>query len=146
MPQPLPQTLGNSTKSNEQQTSAPEGGSEISDMVSSHELGIGVESLAHESNTDPPVLPEYEHQFILHIFSLSKPDTFVIASNAAQPLSSQNPNFKIYKKEKTVEPFIPTEDAGKDDIICSGEVQIISKEQFVSNLAQTIPWLKRNSG
>ncbi|MBW0469259.1 hypothetical protein O181_008974 [Austropuccinia psidii MF-1] len=58
MPQPLPRTLGNSTEFNELQTSAPESGSEISVMVSSHELGIEVESLAHESNPDPPVLPQ----------------------------------------------------------------------------------------
>ncbi|MBW0569250.1 hypothetical protein O181_108965, partial [Austropuccinia psidii MF-1] len=61
IPQPLPQTLEKSTEFNELQTSAPESGSEISDMVSSHELGIEVESLAHESNPDPPVLPECEH-------------------------------------------------------------------------------------
>ncbi|MBW0518500.1 hypothetical protein O181_058215, partial [Austropuccinia psidii MF-1] len=54
----MPKTLGNSTEFNEQTTSAPESGSEISDMVSSHELGIEVESLAHEFNPDPPVLPE----------------------------------------------------------------------------------------
>ncbi|MBW0525429.1 hypothetical protein O181_065144, partial [Austropuccinia psidii MF-1] len=54
----MPQTLANSTEFDEQTTSSPESGSEISDMVSSHELGIEVESLAHESNPDPPVLPE----------------------------------------------------------------------------------------
>ncbi|MBW0589341.1 hypothetical protein O181_129056, partial [Austropuccinia psidii MF-1] len=58
MPQPLPQTPRDSTEFNELQTSAPESGSETSDMVSSHELGIEVEILAHESNPDPPVLPE----------------------------------------------------------------------------------------
>ncbi|MBW0589399.1 hypothetical protein O181_129114 [Austropuccinia psidii MF-1] len=105
-------------------------------MVSSHELGIEVESLAHESNQDPPVLPECEHRFILNICSLSKPDTFVIAFISAQPPSSQKPNFKSYEKEKTVEPCAPTEDAGQDDVIFSGEVEIISKEQFVSNIAQ----------
>ncbi|MBW0539066.1 hypothetical protein O181_078781 [Austropuccinia psidii MF-1] len=84
-------------------------------MVSSHELGIEVESLAHEFNPDPPVLPE------------------------SQPPSSQKPNFKSYEKEKTVEPCAPTEDAGQDDVIFSGEVEIISNEQFVSNIAQTIP-------
>ncbi|MBW0552031.1 hypothetical protein O181_091746 [Austropuccinia psidii MF-1] len=88
-------------------------------MVSSHELGIEVESLAHESNPDPPVLTE------------------------SQPPSSQKPNFKSYEKEKTVEPCAPTEDAGQDDVIFSGEVEIISKEQFVSNIAQTIPRLKK---
>ncbi|MBW0591925.1 hypothetical protein O181_131640 [Austropuccinia psidii MF-1] len=74
----MPQTLENSTEFHEQTTSAPESASEISDMVSSHELGIEVESLAHASNPDPPVLPE------------------------SQPLSSQKPNFKIYEKEKNV--------------------------------------------
>ncbi|MBW0505098.1 hypothetical protein O181_044813 [Austropuccinia psidii MF-1] len=86
-------------------------------MVRSHELGIEVESLAHESNPDPPVLPESP--------------------------SFQKPDFKSYEKEKTVEPCAPTEDAGKDDIIFSGEVEIISKEQFVSNLTQTIPRLEK---
>ncbi|MBW0473626.1 hypothetical protein O181_013341 [Austropuccinia psidii MF-1] len=95
----MPQTLG---------TSAPENGSEISDMVSSHELRIEVE-------------------------------TFV----SAQPPSSQKPNFKSYEKEKTVEPRAPTEDAGQDDVIFSGKVEIISKEQFVSNMPQTIPRLEK---
>ncbi|MBW0541812.1 hypothetical protein O181_081527 [Austropuccinia psidii MF-1] len=108
MPQPLPRTPGNSTEFNELQTSAPESGSEISDMVSSHELGIEVESLAHET----------------------------------QPPSSHKTNFKSYEKEKTVEPCAPTEDAGQDDVIFSGEVKIISKEQFVSNISQTIPRLE----
>ncbi|MBW0487938.1 hypothetical protein O181_027653 [Austropuccinia psidii MF-1] len=139
----MPQTLANSTEFHEQTTSAPESGSEISDMVSSHELGIEVESLAHESNPDPPVLPECEHRFILNICSLSKPDTFVIAFISAQPSSSQKPNFKSYEKEKTVEPCALTEDAGQDDVIFSGEVEIISKEQFVSNIAQTIPRLEK---
>ncbi|MBW0488490.1 hypothetical protein O181_028205 [Austropuccinia psidii MF-1] len=112
MPQPLPQSLGNATEVNELHTSAPESGSEISDMVSSHELGIEVESLAHESNPDPPVHPE------------------------SQPPSSQKPNFKSYQKEKTFEPFVPTEDAGLDDLIFSGEVEIISKEQFFSKNPQ----------
>ncbi|MBW0465750.1 hypothetical protein O181_005465 [Austropuccinia psidii MF-1] len=108
----MPQTLANSNEFHEQTTSAPESGSEISDMVSSHELGIEVESLAHESNPDPSVLPECEHRFILNICSLSKPDTFVVAFISAQPPSSQKPNFKSYEKEKTVEPCAPTEDAG----------------------------------
>ncbi|MBW0488746.1 hypothetical protein O181_028461 [Austropuccinia psidii MF-1] len=98
----MPQTLANSTDFHEQTTSAPESGSEIYDMVSSHELGIIVESLAHESNPDPPVLPECDHRFILNIFSLSKPDTFVIAFLSAQPPSSQKPNYKSYEKEETV--------------------------------------------
>ncbi|MBW0507829.1 hypothetical protein O181_047544 [Austropuccinia psidii MF-1] len=102
-------------------------------MVSSHELGIEVESLAHESNPDPPVLPKCEHRFILNIFSLSKPDTFFIAFISAQPPSSWKPNLKSYEKETTVEPCAPTEDAGKYHIRFSGEVEIISKEQFVSN-------------
>ncbi|MBW0563823.1 hypothetical protein O181_103538 [Austropuccinia psidii MF-1] len=94
----MPQTPANSTELNKLQTSAPESGSEISDMVSSHELGTEVESLAHE--------------------------TFI----SAQPPSSQKPNFERYKKEKTVEPCAPTkEDAGQDDIIFNGEVEIISK-------------------
>ncbi|MBW0506442.1 hypothetical protein O181_046157 [Austropuccinia psidii MF-1] len=43
------------------------------------------------------------------------------------------------EKKKTVEPCALTEDAGQDDMIFSGEVEIISEEQFVSNIAQTIP-------
>ncbi|MBW0551894.1 hypothetical protein O181_091609 [Austropuccinia psidii MF-1] len=86
-------------------------------MVSSNELGFKVEILAHESNPDPPVLPE------------------------SQPPRSQKLNFKSYEKAETVEPCSPAEDAGQDDIIFSGEVQTISKEQFVSNIAQTIPRL-----
>ncbi|MBW0556892.1 hypothetical protein O181_096607 [Austropuccinia psidii MF-1] len=78
MPQPLPQTPGNSTEFNELQNLAPESESEISDLVSSHELGIEVESQAHESNPDPPVLPESQTQ------------------------SSQKPRSKSYEKEKTV--------------------------------------------
>ncbi|MBW0483691.1 hypothetical protein O181_023406 [Austropuccinia psidii MF-1] len=97
MPQPLPQTLRNSTELSEIKTSALESGSEISDMVSSNELGIEVESLAHESNPDPQVLLEYEHRFILNICSLSKPDTFFIAFISAQPPSSQKPNLKPYE-------------------------------------------------
>ncbi|MBW0487841.1 hypothetical protein O181_027556 [Austropuccinia psidii MF-1] len=139
----MPQTLENSTEFHEQTTSAPESGSEISDMVSSHELGIEGESLAHESNQDPPVLPECEHRFILNICSLSKPDYFVLAFILAQLPSSQKQNFKSYEKEKTVKPCALTEDAGKDEIIFSGEVEIISKEQFVSNIAQTIPRLEK---
>ncbi|MBW0480066.1 hypothetical protein O181_019781 [Austropuccinia psidii MF-1] len=100
-------------------TSAPESGSEISDMVSSHELGIEVESQSHENNQDPPVLPE------------------------SQPPSSQKPNSKRYQKEKTVEPCSPTEDAGQDDVIFSRKVKILSKERFVSNIAQKIPRLEK---
>ncbi|MBW0487264.1 hypothetical protein O181_026979 [Austropuccinia psidii MF-1] len=139
----MPQTMGNSAEFNELQISAPESGSEISDMVSSNELGIEVESLAHESNPDPPVLPECEHRFILNICNLSKPDSFVIAFISAQPPSSQKTNLKSYEKEKTVEPCAPREDSGKDDLILSGEVGIISKEQFVSKIAQTIPRLEK---
>ncbi|MBW0528894.1 hypothetical protein O181_068609 [Austropuccinia psidii MF-1] len=117
----MPQTLGNSTEFHEQRTSAPESGSEISDMVSSHELGIKVEIQSHENNQDPLVLPE------------------------SQLPSSQKPNFKSYQKEKTVEPCSPTEDAGKDDVIFSGKVEIISKEQFVSNITKTIARLEKNS-
>ncbi|MBW0579851.1 hypothetical protein O181_119566 [Austropuccinia psidii MF-1] len=112
-------------------------------MVSSHELGIEVKRLAHESNPDPPVLPECEHRFIFNIFSLSKPDTFFIAFISSQPPSYQKPNFKIYENEKTVEPCAPTEDAGQDDVIFSGEVGIISKEKFISKIAQKIPMLKK---
>ncbi|MBW0543172.1 hypothetical protein O181_082887 [Austropuccinia psidii MF-1] len=137
MPQPLPKTLGNSTEFNELPTSATESGSEISDMVSSHELCIEVESLAHGSN------PECEDRFMLNIYNLSKPDNFVIAFISAQPPSSKKPNFESYEKEKTVEPCAPTEDAGQDDIIFYGEVEIISKEQFVSNIAQKIPSLEK---
>ncbi|MBW0510965.1 hypothetical protein O181_050680 [Austropuccinia psidii MF-1] len=88
-------------------------------MVSSNELGIEVENQSHDNNQDPPVHPE------------------------SQPPSSQKPNFKIYQKEKTVEPCSPTEDAGQDHIIFSGKVEIISKEPFVSNIAQTIPRLEK---
>ncbi|MBW0484158.1 hypothetical protein O181_023873 [Austropuccinia psidii MF-1] len=112
-------------------------------MVSSHDLGIEVESLAHESNPDPPVLLECEYRFILNICSLSKPDTFVIAFLSALPPSSQKPDFKSYEREKTVEPCAPTEDAGQDDVVFSGEVEVIYKEQFVSSIAQTIPRPKK---
>ncbi|MBW0576065.1 hypothetical protein O181_115780 [Austropuccinia psidii MF-1] len=54
----MPQTLASSTELHEKTASAPKSGSEISDMVSSHELDLEVESLAHESNPDPPFLPE----------------------------------------------------------------------------------------
>ncbi|MBW0563300.1 hypothetical protein O181_103015 [Austropuccinia psidii MF-1] len=112
-------------------------------MVSNHELGIVVESMEPENNPDPPVLLECEHRFILNICSLSKPDTFVIAFISAQPPSSQKPNFKSYGKEKTVEPCALTEDSGQDDVILKGKFEIISKEQFVSNIAQQIPRLER---
>ncbi|MBW0578197.1 hypothetical protein O181_117912 [Austropuccinia psidii MF-1] len=85
----MAQTTGNSTEFNELSTSAPESGSEISDMASSRELGIEVESQSHEDDQDQPVLPE------------------------SQPPSSQELNYKSYEKEKTVEPFALTEDAGK---------------------------------
>ncbi|MBW0560221.1 hypothetical protein O181_099936 [Austropuccinia psidii MF-1] len=115
----MPQTPVNSTEFYELQNSAPESGSEISDMVSSNELGIGVESLSQENNQDPPVILE------------------------SQLPSSQKPNFKSYEQEKTVEPCAPTEHSGQDDIIFSVEVGMISKEQFVSNIAQTIPRLEK---
>ncbi|MBW0469327.1 hypothetical protein O181_009042 [Austropuccinia psidii MF-1] len=121
MPQPLPQTLGNSTEFNELQTSAPENGSAFSDMVSSHELGIEVESMSHESNPDPPVLPE--------------------SVISAHPPSSQKANFESYEKENTGEPCAPTEDAGQHDLIFISKVEVISKEQFVSKISQTIPRL-----
>ncbi|MBW0529128.1 hypothetical protein O181_068843 [Austropuccinia psidii MF-1] len=104
-------------------------------MVSSHELGTESEILSHESNPDPPLLPECEHRLILNIFNLSKPDIFVIAFISAWPPSSQKLNFKSYEKEKTFEPCAPAEEAGKDDVACSGKAQIISKENFVSNFA-----------
>ncbi|MBW0586439.1 hypothetical protein O181_126154 [Austropuccinia psidii MF-1] len=88
-------------------------------MVSSRELGIEVESQSHEDNQDPPVLPD------------------------CQPPSSQKPNFKSYEKENTVETCAPTEDEGQDDVVFSGELEIISKEQFLSNIAQTIPRLEK---
>ncbi|MBW0540738.1 hypothetical protein O181_080453 [Austropuccinia psidii MF-1] len=91
----MPQTPGNSTEFNELRAPSPESESEISDMVSSHELGIEVKSLAHESNPDPPVLPQCEHRLILNICNLSKPDSFVISFIAAQPPSSQKLNFTI---------------------------------------------------
>ncbi|MBW0460288.1 hypothetical protein O181_000003 [Austropuccinia psidii MF-1] len=93
-----------STELNQLPTSALESGSEFSDMDSSNEIDIGVESLTHEKNQDPPVLTECEHKFILNIFNLSKPDDFSIAFISAQPSSSQKPNLKSYEKEKTVEP------------------------------------------
>ncbi|MBW0548106.1 hypothetical protein O181_087821 [Austropuccinia psidii MF-1] len=138
----MPATLGNSTEFHKLQTSAPQSGSEISDMLSSHKLYIEVESLSHESNPDPPVLPECDHRLMLNFCNLSKPHSFVIAFISAQPPSSQKPNFKSYEKETTVKPCAPTEEAGKDDIIFSGEVEIISKEKFVSNIYQTIPRLE----
>ncbi|MBW0482258.1 hypothetical protein O181_021973 [Austropuccinia psidii MF-1] len=131
----MPKTSGNSTEFNEQRPSASESGSEISDIVSSHELGIEVESQSHENNQDPPVLPECEHRFILNICNLSKADIFVIAFISAQPPSSQKPNFKSYENENTVESCAPTGDAGQDDVIFSGKVEIISKEKFVSKSA-----------
>ncbi|MBW0512615.1 hypothetical protein O181_052330 [Austropuccinia psidii MF-1] len=72
---------------------------------------------------------------------------FVMASILAQAPSSQKPNFKSYEREKTVEPCAPTEEAGKDDVIFSGKVEIISKEQFVSKITQKIPrWEKIQKG
>ncbi|MBW0460385.1 hypothetical protein O181_000100 [Austropuccinia psidii MF-1] len=140
MPQSIAKTQGNLTEFNELQTSIQERGSEISDMVCSNELGVELEkSLAHENNQDPPVLSECKHIFIWNIWNLSKPDSCFIAIFSAQPPSSQKPNLKSNEKEKTVAPFEPTEDAGQDDIIFSGKVEIISKEQFVSNITQTIP-------
>ncbi|MBW0523020.1 hypothetical protein O181_062735, partial [Austropuccinia psidii MF-1] len=115
----MPQIARNATECHEQTTLVPESGIEISDIIISHELGREVESQSHENNQDPSVLPE------------------------SQPPSSQKPDFKSYENEKTVEPCAPTEAAGKDDIIFSGEVEIISKEQFFSNIAQTIPSLKK---
>ncbi|MBW0487617.1 hypothetical protein O181_027332 [Austropuccinia psidii MF-1] len=115
----MPQTPGNSSDINELQTSAPDNGSKISDMVNIHELGIEVEGLRLKINQYSPVLPE------------------------SQPPSSQKPNFKRYEKEYTIEPCSPTEDAGKDDASFSGKVEIISKENFVSNIAQKIPRLEK---
>ncbi|MBW0478979.1 hypothetical protein O181_018694 [Austropuccinia psidii MF-1] len=92
---------------------------QVKSLIWPVKLGMEVESQSHEDNQDPPVLPE------------------------CQPPSSQKPIFKSYEKEKTVEPCAPTEDDGQDDVIFSGEVEIISKEQFVSNIAQTIPRLEK---
>ncbi|MBW0482545.1 hypothetical protein O181_022260 [Austropuccinia psidii MF-1] len=113
-------------------------------MVSSHELGIELESLEHESNPYSPVHLQCDHRFILNIFSLSKPDTFVISFISAQPPISQRPNFKSYEKEKTVEPCAPTEGSGQDEAIFSGKFEIISKERFSSNISQKIPRLEKN--
>ncbi|MBW0460905.1 hypothetical protein O181_000620 [Austropuccinia psidii MF-1] len=128
----MPQTLGNSTEFIGQRNSAPESGSEISDMVSSHELGIEVESQSHENNQDPPVLPE------------------------SQPQSSQKTNFKSYQKEKTVEPCSPTENDRQDDIIFSGkeeELEIAGleflkpteKEAFFNNNIWNIKLMKESA-
>ncbi|MBW0512079.1 hypothetical protein O181_051794 [Austropuccinia psidii MF-1] len=68
----MPQTPGNYMEFNEKRTSAPESGSEIPDIVSSHDLRIEVESQSHDSNPDPPVLPECEHGSILNIWNLSQ--------------------------------------------------------------------------
>ncbi|MBW0563579.1 hypothetical protein O181_103294 [Austropuccinia psidii MF-1] len=70
----MAQTPGNSTEFHEQPTSAPESGSEISDMASSRELGMEVESQSHEDNQDPLVLPKFEYTSILNISNISKPD------------------------------------------------------------------------
>ncbi|MBW0557075.1 hypothetical protein O181_096790 [Austropuccinia psidii MF-1] len=70
----MAQTPGNSTEFNELSTSSPESGSEISDMASSRELGIDVESQSHIDDQDPPVLPECEYATILIISNLSKID------------------------------------------------------------------------
>ncbi|MBW0464256.1 hypothetical protein O181_003971 [Austropuccinia psidii MF-1] len=128
----MPQTPGNSTEFNEIWTSAPENGSQIFNMVSSNELGMEVEILAHGKNQDPPALPEGEHTFILNISNLSKTDSFFIAIIFAQPPSSQKPNLKRYDKEKTVEACEPTEDAGHNVVFFSGKVEIIYNKQFVS--------------
>ncbi|MBW0512328.1 hypothetical protein O181_052043 [Austropuccinia psidii MF-1] len=138
----MPQPPGNSTEFNELKTSAPESGSEISDMVSSDELGIEVERLTLENNQDPPVLPECEHTFMLNICYLSKPDSFFRAFISAQPPSSQKQNLKRYENGKTVIPCALTENVGKDDIIFSGKVEIIYKEQFVPKITHTFPRLE----
>ncbi|MBW0527783.1 hypothetical protein O181_067498 [Austropuccinia psidii MF-1] len=112
MPHPMPQTLGSSLEFNELQTSTPESGDKISDMVSNNKLVIEVKSLEHENYQDPPVIQDCEHTFILNICNLSEPDSFLIAFISAQPPSSQRLNLKSYEKEKAVEPCEPTEDAG----------------------------------
>ncbi|MBW0468798.1 hypothetical protein O181_008513 [Austropuccinia psidii MF-1] len=66
----MPQTRGNSTELHEQRASALESGNEISDIVSSNELGIEVESHSRENNQYPPVLPEHEYALILNIWNL----------------------------------------------------------------------------
>ncbi|MBW0494521.1 hypothetical protein O181_034236 [Austropuccinia psidii MF-1] len=138
----MPQTPGNLTEFHEQSTSAPDSGNEVFDMVSSNELGIEVESQSHEKNQDPPVLPECEYTSILSI-GISQNLLLCHSLTSSQPPRSQKPNFKSYWKEKTVEPCSPAEDAGQDDVIFSGKVKIISKEQFFSKISQAIPRLEK---
>ncbi|MBW0463951.1 hypothetical protein O181_003666 [Austropuccinia psidii MF-1] len=54
----MPPTLGISKGLDQPLTPAPESGSEISDMSISNEFVIEAESLEHENNKDPPLLPE----------------------------------------------------------------------------------------
>ncbi|MBW0471986.1 hypothetical protein O181_011701 [Austropuccinia psidii MF-1] len=103
MPQAIPQAPENSAEFNDLSISAADTGSEISDMVSSHELCIEVESLSHENNQDPPVRPDCDYRFLLNICDLSNPNSFFIAFISAQPPRSQKLDFKSYEKEKTVE-------------------------------------------
>ncbi|MBW0470516.1 hypothetical protein O181_010231 [Austropuccinia psidii MF-1] len=143
MLQPMPKTKGNSTELNKLPASSPESGSKISYMVISNQLGIEVESLSHENNQDPPVLPEFEHKFIFNICNLSKPNSFLIAFISDQPPSSPKQNLNIYGKEKTFEPCEQTEDAGQDDVFFSGKLGIMSKEDFSqTSLKQYTGWKK----
>ncbi|MBW0493954.1 hypothetical protein O181_033669 [Austropuccinia psidii MF-1] len=79
MPQAMLQVPENSTEFNDLLTSGAETGSESSDMVSSHELGIEVESQSHENNQDPPVCPDCDYRLILNICALSNAKIFLIA-------------------------------------------------------------------
>ncbi|MBW0478849.1 hypothetical protein O181_018564 [Austropuccinia psidii MF-1] len=137
------QTTKISTELNQLPASSPESGSAISDMGKSTELEIEVESLAHENHEDPLVLSECEHKLIFNILNLSKPDEFFIGFISDQPSSSQEPNLKIYKKENNVKTCTPTEDSGKDEVIFSGKVEIISNEKFVSKITQKILRLEK---
>ncbi|MBW0493424.1 hypothetical protein O181_033139 [Austropuccinia psidii MF-1] len=103
MPQAMPQEPENSTEFNDLLTSAAEKGSEISDMVSSDEFRIEVESLSHENNQELPVFPDCDYRFMLKICDLSNPNSFFIDFISAQPPSSQKQDFKSDEKGKTVD-------------------------------------------
>ncbi|MBW0513411.1 hypothetical protein O181_053126 [Austropuccinia psidii MF-1] len=88
----MAQTPQNSTDFNEEPTSAQESGSEISDMASTHELGMEVESQSHEDNQDPPVPSECEYASILNISNLSKPDIVSLRGNFIYPKDHNSKN------------------------------------------------------
>ncbi|MBW0525495.1 hypothetical protein O181_065210 [Austropuccinia psidii MF-1] len=113
----MTQTLGNSTEFHEQRTSAPESGSEISDIVSSHELGIEVEIQSHENNQDPPVLPESSKLSKTYFYDLSD----------GKDCGTLLTNRRCWARSLNIQ----------------WQVEIISKEQFVSNIAQKIPRLEK---